>query len=92
MNKEELVQVVAMRAKLAPEEAQKLVEAFTDAVSEELEKGNKVSLSGFGSFELRRHRARETVNPRTGKKMKIPALTVVRFKPSKDLKKALSLI
>ena len=71
MNKTELIAAVAEKAELSKKDAEKAVKAFTDAVSEELVKGGKVQLVGFGTFEVSERAAREGRNPKTGKTMTI---------------------
>ena len=70
MNKTELIAVVAEKAELSKKDAEKAIKAFTDAVSEELVKGGKIQLVGFGTFEVAERAAREaaagTVRPRPG--------------------------
>ena len=63
MNKTELIAVVAEKAELSKKDAEKAIKAFTDAVSEELVKGGKIQLVGFGTFEVAERAAREGRNP-----------------------------
>lgn len=86
MNKTELVAAVAAKAELSKKDAEKAVKAFTDAVAEELEKGGKVQLVGFGTFEVTQREAREGRNPRTGKTMMVAASKTPKFKAGKALK------
>ena len=86
MNKTELIAAVAEKAELSKKDAEKAVKAFTDAVSEELVKGGKVQLVGFGTFEVSERAAREGRNPKTGKKMTIEASKTPKFKAGKALK------
>ena len=65
MNKTELIAVVAEKAELSKKDAEKAIKAFTDAVSEELVKGGKIQLVGFGTFEVGKRPARSGINPRT---------------------------
>lgn len=71
MNKTELIAAVAEKAEISKKDAEKAVKAFTDAVAEELAKGGKVQLVGFGNFEVSERPAREGRNPRTGETMTI---------------------
>ena len=71
MNKTELIAVVAEKAELSKKDAEKAIKAFTDAVSEELVKGGKIQLVGFGTFEVAERAAREGRNPKTGETMPI---------------------
>ena len=83
MNKTELIAAVAEKAEISKKDAEK---AFTDAVAEELAKGGKVQLVGFGNFEVSERPAREGRNPRTGETMTIAASKTPKFKPGKALK------
>ena len=86
MNKTELIAAVAEKAEISKKDAEKAVKAFTDAVAEELAKGGKVQLVGFGNFEVSEKPAREGRNPRTGETMTIAASKTPKFKPGKALK------
>ena len=80
MNKVDLVSAVAKQAELSKKDAGLAVEAVFDAISEALEKGDKVQLIGFGTFDVSERAAREGRNPRTGETMKIAASKAPRFK------------
>ena len=86
MNKTELIAAVAEQSGLSKKDAEKAVKAFTDAVAEELAKGGKVQLVGFGNFEVSERPAREGRNPRTGETMTIEASKTLKFKAGKALK------
>ena len=86
MNKTELIAAVAEKAEISKKDAEKAVKAFTDAVAEELAKGGKVQLVGFGNFEVSERPALEGRNPRTGETMTIAASKTPKFKPGKALK------
>ncbi|MDO4169647.1 MAG: HU family DNA-binding protein [Lachnospiraceae bacterium] len=86
MNKAELVAAVAEKTELSKKDAEKAVKAFTDVVAEELTKGGKIQLVGFGTFEVSERTAREGRNPRTGEVMTIPASKTPKFKAGKALK------
>ena len=73
MNKTELVAAVAEQADISKKDAEKALKAFVDVVTEEMKKGEKVQLVGFGTFEVSERAAREGRNPQTGKTMKIEA-------------------
>lgn len=85
MNKTELTNAVAAKAGITKVDAGKAVVAFVDAVKEELAKGNKVTLVGFGTFSVQERPARNGRNPRTGKNIKIAAKKVAKFKAGKGL-------
>ena len=86
MNKTELVAAIAEKTELSKKDAEKALKAFTDVVAEELKKGEKIQLVGFGTFEVAERPAREGRNPSTGKAMKIPASKSPKFKAGKTLK------
>jgi len=86
MNKSDLVQVVADKAGVSKAAAEKAVSAVLDGISDALEKGEKVSLVGFGTFSVSERSARVCRNPRTGEKINVAATKVPKFKPGKALK------
>ncbi len=86
MNKTELVAAIAEQAGLTKKDAEAAVKAFTDVVADELKKGGKVQLVGFGTFEVSERSAREGRNPQTGATMKIAASKAPKFKAGKALK------
>ena len=90
MNKTELVAAMADQAGLSKKDAEKALKAFTDVVADELKKDGKVQLVGFGTFEVRARAARTGINPRTKKKIKIPATKVPAFKAGRSLKEAVA--
>ena len=91
MNKTELVAAIADQAGLSKKDAEKALKAFTDTVTAELKKGEKVQLVGFGTFEVSERAAREGRNPQTGKAMKSAASKAPKFKAGKALKVAVNL-
>ena len=88
MNRAELVAAVAERASISRPDAERAVGAFIDVVTNALQKGDKVAIVGFGSFELSERAAREGINPATREKIAIPASKLPKFKPGKQLKDA----
>ena len=90
MNKTELIAAVAEKAELSKKDAEKALKAFTDVVSEELVKGEKIQLVGFGTFEVAEREEREGRNPKTGEKMMIAASRSPKFKAGKALKDAIN--
>ncbi len=90
MNKTELVAAIADQAELSKKDAEKAVKAFVDVVTNELKKGEKIQLVGFGSFEVTERAAREGINPLTKKPMSIPASKAPKFKAGKALKDAVN--
>ena len=90
MNKTELIAAMADQAGLSKKDAEKALKAFTDIVADELKKGEKIQLVGFGTFEVAERAAREGRNPLTGKAMKIAASKAPKFKAGKALKDMLN--
>ncbi len=90
MNKTELITAVAEKTELTKKDVEKALKAFTDVVAEELKKGEKVQLVGFGTFEVSERAAREGRNPQTGETMKIEASRTPKFKAGKALKDSLN--
>ena len=86
MNKTELVAAMAERAEISKKDAEAALKAFTDVVAEELKKGEKIQLVGFGTFEVSERAARTGRNPQTGAEMKIAASKAPKFKAGKALK------
>jgi len=86
MNKTELVTKVAETAELTKKDATKAVDAILDAIADALKEGDKVSLIGFGNFEVRERAARKGRNPQTGEEIEIAASKMPAFKPGKELK------
>ena len=90
MNKAELVAAVAEKAGVSKKDAEASVKAFTDVIAEELKKGEKVTLVGFGTFEVSERAARTGRNPQTGATLEIKASKVPSFKAGKGLKDAVA--
>ena len=90
MNKTELITAIAEKAELSKKDAEKALKAFIDVVGDELRKGEKVQLVGFGTFEVSERAAREGRNPQTGKTMKIDACKAPKYKAGKALKDAVN--
>ena len=90
MNKTELVASVAEKSGLTKKDSEKAVNAVLAAVTESLEKGEKVQLVGFGTFEVRERKARKAQNPQTKKEITIPAKKVPAFKAGKGLKEVVA--
>ncbi len=86
MNKTELIAAVAEKAGLTKKDAERVVSATFETITASLEKGDKVSISGFGIFEVKAREARVGRNPRTKEEIQIPATKLPAFKASKTLK------
>lgn len=88
MVKLDVVAKVAEKAGLTKADASRALEAVTDTISAALKKGEKVTLTGFGTFEVRQRAARMGRNPQTGASLHIPATKTPAFKSGKSLKEA----
>ena len=86
MNRAELVEAMANKTGMSKAASDEAVKAFIEVVSEELKKGGKVQLVGFGTFETSKRAARTGRNPQTGAETKIPACTAPKFKAGQALK------
>ncbi len=90
MNKSELIDVVAAESGLSKADARRSLEAFVSITKKVLNKGDKVNLSGFGSFSTSERAERKGRNPRTGVEIQIKAKKVVKFKAGADLASAIN--
>ena len=90
MNKGELVEKIATDPQLSKASANRALDAFMEAVSESLKKGDPVALVGFGTFSVKDRAARKGRNPQTGAEIQIRASKVPGFKAGKVLKDSLN--
>ena len=90
MNKTELVSAIAENAGLTKKDSEKVLKAFVEVVTEELKKGEKVQLVGFGTFEVSERPEREGINPQTKEIITIAASKAPKFKAGKALKDAVN--
>lgn len=90
MNKTELVAAMAKDTNLSRKDVEAVLKSFIDVVTDELKKGEKIQLVGFGTFEVSTRAAREGRNPQTGKTMSIPASKAPKFKAGKALKDSIN--
>jgi DNA-binding protein HU-beta len=88
MTKAELVATIGKEAKVSKAAAEKALNAFTGSVMKALKKGDKLTLTGFGTFSVAKRKARMGRNPQTGREIKIAATRVAKFKPGNLLKSA----
>ncbi len=86
MNKSTLIKKVAAKTALTNQRAEEIVNCLLDEIIETIKTGEKVSISGFGNFEVRERVARDYKNPKTGKNSKIGATRVPAFKAGKVMK------
>lgn len=90
MNKTDLIETIADSADISKAAATRALEAVTSAISDALQKGDQVSLVGFGTFLVRERAARSGRNPKTGETINIAASKVPAFKAGKALKDAVN--
>ena len=90
MNKAELTDVIASEAKITKAQAKRAIESFTGNVQKTLKKNKEVRLIGFGTFGVRKRKARKGVNPQTGEAIKIAAKKVPFFRPGSELKRTIA--
>ena len=88
VTKPQLVAMLAEKVDGSKKEAETMIDAFVDVVTSQLQKGNKVTITGFGAFKTSSRAARQGVNPKTGASISIPAMTVPKFTAGKALKDA----
>jgi len=89
MNKADLAERLSQETGLKKKDSNLYVEILLDAMKDALSQGDKVTLTGFGSLEVKERKAHAGFNPATGAKIEIPAVKTVCFKPGKDLKEKL---
>ena len=90
MNKTELIEEVANRTGLKKTEAGNVIDSFLQIVEQTLQAGDRLQVTGFGTFELRDRAARTGHNPRTGEAVRIPPAKTIVFKPGKSLKDSMN--
>lgn len=90
MNKKELVAAIAEKSDLSKKDAESALNATLAVITAELEKGNDVQLTGFGTFSVKTRAPREGKNPRTGEMIAIPETKAPTFKAGKALKDAVA--
>lgn len=89
MNKKEMITRMSKDAGITAPQAAKAFSSMMEGIKESLRKGQKVTFSGFGSFEIKERRARKGRNPKTGAEVLIPPKKRIKFNPSKGLKNSL---
>lgn len=90
MNKTELIAAAAQKSGISKKDAERVINAAVDAITAQLQSGNRVQLSGFGIFEVKNREARIGRNPKTKEAIEIPATKLPVFKASKALKDIVS--
>ncbi len=86
MNKAQLIEVIAKATKLTKTDCESVLNTTIDAVKKSVKKGDDVTLIGFGTFTRSKRKARIGRNPQTGKEIKIPAMTVPKFRAGREFK------
>jgi len=90
MNKQELITEVSGKVGVTKKDVANVIDAITQTITDALSKGERVTLVGFGTFEVMERKARRGVNPRTKASIQIPAKKVPKFRPGKDLREKVS--
>ncbi len=88
MTKADLIATVAAETDVKKNVVEQVINAVTDAITKALKEGDKIALTGFGTFQCSKRAARTGRNPKTGKEINISACTVPKFKPGNKLKEA----
>jgi nucleoid DNA-binding protein len=88
INKDALVSAINEKTELSKKDIELVIDTMTDSITKFIKEGNKVTLTGFGTFKVSARAAREGINPQTKEKIQIPAMTVPKFTAGKALKEA----
>lgn len=88
VNKGMFVDAIAAKTDMSKKDAERVVDAIIEEITTQLQSGNEVAFTGFGTFSTSARAARQGVNPKTGEKIEIAATTVPKFKAGKALKDA----
>jgi len=88
VNKDALVTAIAAKNDMSKKDVETVIDSMTEEVTKNLKNGDKVTLTGFGTFRVSNRAAREGINPQTKAKIQIPAMTVPKFTAGKALKEA----
>ncbi len=89
MSKREVTKLIAKDAGITLQQAQKAYHGMLDGIKDAMQKGERVTFSGFGSFEIKTRHERKGRNPKTGETITIPSKRRIKFTPSRELKKSL---
>jgi DNA-binding protein HU-beta len=90
MNKKNLIEILSHKAKLTKKESEEIVTIILESIIQAVSRGEKVTLVGFGSFTLRKRKAREVRNPRTGTKLCVPEVKLPVFSVGKFFKNSVN--
>lgn len=86
MTKQEFIETMSKETGYSKKEVRKFIDAFTDIISDRVQKGEKVAVTGFGTFDLGTRAARRGRNPQTGEIIHIPEMKMPSFRAGKNLK------
>ncbi|MDR3646372.1 MAG: HU family DNA-binding protein [Candidatus Babeliales bacterium] len=86
MNKTEIINCLSEETTFSKKDITRVLESFTRVIERALKKGEKVSITGFGTFMISKRAARKGINPATKQRINIPAMSVPKFKPGKSLR------
>jgi DNA-binding protein HU-beta len=90
MTKQEFIEALAKKTKLSKTNAQSVVDETIKLIVGAVKKNDKITFTGFGTFEARKQKATQRINPQTGKKMSVPAKKVPKFRPGKSFKESVA--
>lgn len=88
INKNALVDIISAKLELSKKDVEAVIDALAENITEEIRKGNKATLTGFGTFKVSKRKAREGINPQTKARITIPEMSVPKFTAGKTLKEA----
>jgi DNA-binding protein HU-beta len=88
INKDALIDEVSSKTELSKKDIESVIDIMLEKITEEIRKGNKVTLTGFGTFRISNRAEREGINPQTKQRIKIPAMKLPKFTAGKSLKEA----
>jgi len=88
INKDALISSISAKTELSKKDIEMMIDAMTDVITKSIKAGDKVTLTGFGTFRVSDRAAREGINPQTKERITIPAMKVPKFTAGKVLKEA----
>lgn len=88
INKDALIDYIAGKFEISKRDIEGVIDMLTEKITEEIRNGNKVTLTGFGTFRVSKRAEREGINPQTKERIKIPAMSLPKFTAGKSLKEA----
>ncbi len=88
INKDALVDYISAKTETSKKDVESIIDILTEKITEEIRSGNKVTLTGFGTFRVSKRKAREGINPQTKQRITIPEMSLPKFTAGKTLKEA----